>query len=283
MRSNRCNCIMALFLTVILFQGCNPGSKHISENDIKFNTIRVDKTYHLLENPENPNCNLQIQFVYPEKYTDAAILARLQEGFILSYFGEPYRDLTPQEAVEQYEEDYLKNYKSLEEDFKSELTFSGDTPVSAWFSYYEMSANDIIYNKGDILSYTITYESYTGGAHGAHSTINEVLNLATGEPIPEEEIFIDNYQDRLAEILVDQIAKQNQVADPKELENMGFFSIDEIYPNGNFLVDEEGITYDFNEYEIAAYVVGTIHVELPYSTIRHLLRNNSPVSYLIDK
>ena len=54
---------------------------------------------------------------------------------------------------------------------------------------------------------------------------------------------MDNYQDNLARILVDQIAKQNNVSDAKELENIGFFSVDEIFPNGNFLVDETGITY----------------------------------------
>lgn len=64
------------------------------------------------------------------------------------------------------------------------------------------------------------------------------MNLKTGKPITEEEIFVDNYQDNLARILVDQIAKQNNVSDAKELENIGFFSVDEIFPNGNFLVDE---------------------------------------------
>ena len=63
---------------------------------------------------------------------------------------------------------------------------------------------------------------------------------------------MDNYQDNLARILVDQIAKQNNVSDAKELENIGFFSVDEIFPDRNFLVDETGITYSFNEYEIAA-------------------------------
>ena len=82
--------------------------------------------------------------------------------------------------------------------------------------------------------------------------------------------------------MVDQIAKQNNVANNKELENIGFFSIDEIFPNGNFMVDETGITYSFNEYEIAAYVVGATHVQLPYKEIRHLLRDDSPISSLID-
>ena len=82
--------------------------------------------------------------------------------------------------------------------------------------YYEMSSDDIAFNQDDIISYTVSFENYTGGAHGAHSYNNHVVNLKTGKPITEEEIFVDNYQDNLARILVDQIAKQNNVSDAKE-------------------------------------------------------------------
>ena len=47
-------------------------------------------------------------------------------------------------------------------------------------------------------------------------------------------------------------------------------------------VDETGITYSFNEYEIAAYVVGVTNVHLPYKEIRYLLRDDSPISQLIE-
>jgi hypothetical protein len=63
-----------------------------------------------------------------------------------------------------------------------------------------------------------------------------------------------------------------------ELENIGFFNLDEISSNNNFYADEIGITYTFNEYEIAAYVVGPVTIQIPYDKIRHLLRRESPVS-----
>ena len=173
--------------------------------------------------------------------------------------------------------------KDLEEDYKDDLANADKRPVGAWYSYYEMSSNTIAFNQADIISYTVSFENYTGGAHGAHAYNNHVLNLRTGRPITEEEIFVEDYQDSLARILVDRIARQNNLTDIKELEDIGFFSVDEIYPNGNFLVDEEGITYSFNEYEIAAYVVGVTNVRLPYQDIRHLLKDESPIAHLIDK
>ncbi|RHJ95350.1 DUF3298 and DUF4163 domain-containing protein [Parabacteroides bouchesdurhonensis] len=275
------NGLFILFFMGLITTSCNTGTKKATENNIKFDSIHVEKTYHMLESPDNPNCNLQIEFIYPVKYTNKDILQKIQQQFVVSYFGDTYEKDTPQEAAEHYTQDYLKAYKELESDFKEELKKDKDQPVGAWFSYYEMSSNDIVYNENDILSYTVNMENYTGGAHGAHSHMNHVLNLKNGEPITEEDIFIENFQDNLSQILVDQITEQNKMENPKELENAGFFSIDEIFPNGNFLVDSTGITYTFNEYEIAAYVVGVINVHLSFDKIKHLLKQESPISPLI--
>lgn len=282
MKTQFCKGILSLLFLSALITGCNTGTKKVAENDIQFDSISVEKAYHLLDNPDNPNCNLQIKFVYPAKFANKEILKSVQQHFVSSYFGENYEDLTPQEAVVRYTEDYLKAYKELEPEFKSEVENADEQPVGAWFSYYEMSSDDIAYNQNDLLSYTVNFENYTGGAHGAHTFNNHVLDLKTGKALTEEDLFIENYQDSLAKILVDQIAKQNNVTDPKELENIGFFSVDEIFPNNNFLVDETGITYTFNEYEIAAYVVGAVRVHLPFNEIQYLLKKDSPISSLID-
>ena len=280
MKTQLCQKLVVLFLISVFVSGCNIGTKKTTDNDVTFDSISVDKTYHLLENPENPNCNLQINFTYPAKYDNKDILKKIQQQFVYSYFGDGYENLSPEEVTAKYTEDYLNNYKDLEDEYKAEVAKADETPVGAWFSYFEMSSNDIAYNKNDILSYTINFENYTGGAHGAHSFTNHVIDMKTGNPIKEDDIFIEGFQEDLAQILIDRIAKQNTVENPKELENIGFFSIDEIFPNGNFLIDDNGITYTFNEYEIAAYVVGATNVHLPYEEIQYLLKKESPIAHL---
>lgn len=280
MKTQLCQKLVVLFLISVFVSSCNIGTKKTTDNDVTFDSISVDKTYHLLENPENPNCNLQINFTYPAKYDNKDILKKIQQQFVYSYFGDGYENLSPEEATAKYTEDYLNNYKDLEDEYKAEVAKADETPVGAWFSYFEMSSDDIAYNKNDILSYTVNFENYTGGAHGAHSFTNHVIDMKTGNPIKEDDIFIEGFQEDLAQILIDRIAKQNTVENPKELENIGFFSIDEIFPNGNFLIDDNGITYTFNEYEIAAYVVGATNVHLPYEEIQYLLKKESPIAHL---
>ena len=234
----------------------------------------------MLDNPEYPDCSLQIKFVYPVKYADNAVLEVVSKQFVTSFFGDIFENFPPKEAAEEYAKLYLEDYKSLEPDFQKEME-NQHSPIASLFSYFEISSNEITYNSNDLLCYSTFMESYTGGAHGAHSTMNYVINLKDGNVITEEDIFVDDFQDQLAQILVDRITEQNDVKNPKELESVGFFSIDEIYPNGNFQIDDEGITYFFNEFEIATYVVGLTTVKIPYSHIKHLLRKDSPIANLI--
>ena len=272
--------LVALFIMSVLVSGCNTKGGKATDNNMGFDSIRVDMTRHLFDNPDNPNCNLQIHFTYPVKYSNKEILEKVQHLFTVAFFGDDYEKLSPKDAASKYTEDYLEGYKSLEDEYKEEVEKADGSPVEAWFSYYEMSSNNITYNQNDILSYSVYVETYTGGAHGSHATTNHVINLKTGEPITESDIFVSGFQSSLAQIIVDKIARKNNVKDASELENIGFFSVDEITPNGNFLVDGEGITYTFNEYEIAAYVVGTTSVLLPYEELQHLIKEDSPIIHL---
>ena len=195
-----------------------------------------------------------------------------------TFLGDDYMQFSPREAVSQYAANYLNDFKKRETDFESDVEEHGSEPNDEWYSSYEILGDSIYYNQNDLLSMVVSKEYDTGGAHDAHYYTNRVFDLKTGERITEAEIFVEDYQDDLAKIIVDAIALCNNVDKASDLENIGFFNINEIYPNKNFYVDDIGITYTFNEYEIAAYVVGATSVRIPYEKIRHLLRKESPIA-----
>jgi hypothetical protein len=276
---------LLFLLTIIAFAtSCSQKNGSAELNPIVFDSISVDRSYHLFDLKENPACNLKLKFIFPQKYADADILQKIQKAFVNQYFGEEFANLSPQKAIQTYEEEYIKNYKILEPDYLSEVERAkkNNHSAGAWFNYYETSFNEILFNKQGIISTTVFFENYTGGAHGAHAQKNHVIDLSTGSAVTEEMIFTDNYQDALTQLIIATIAKDKKAKDIHELENMGYFSIDEIYPNGNFWVNDKGITYTYNEYEIAAYVVGRTHVFIPYSELTLILKPESPISSLIN-
>lgn len=282
----RATCIMlaGILSGGMLMTGCKSKTTvgPETENTIRFDTLFVNKQYHLLGDSTHPYCTLESTFIFPADYKDKLILDKLNRHFVQSFFGEDSDSLTPYEAMEQYEQKYITDYRELENDFIEEAKTTGKKPSQeSWYAYFEMSSNEILYNKCNLISYTVSVEYYTGGAHGGHGYNNYVLSLQTGEALEEETIFIPDYQNELAQILVDAIVSANQVTNPEELEKIGYFNTNEIYPNDNFYINEDGITYTFNEYEIAAYHVGKIDVFLPYESIRHLMREKSPVAPLV--
>ena len=279
MKRYLCFSLVIMTVLAICLTGCNLTSDVKKTEEVKIDSIQVEKIYHLLDNPDNPNCNLVIDFNYPVECPDKTVLPILQKQFVVAYFGDDYAELTPQEAVNKYVEDYITGYKELEEDFKKDIE-ENETPGS-WYSYYEMSQNEVVFNEGGLLSFTVSFENYTGGAHGSHSYTNFTLNTKDGKRITEEDLFVEDYQDSLAKLLIDEITKKNNLQDPKGLEDIGYFSVDEIYPNNNFYIDATGITYTFNEYEIASYALGQTEVHLSFEQIMPLLKEGSPVAGMI--
>jgi hypothetical protein len=215
------------------------------------------------------NGSLRISFIYPVDFQDKAVLKSVQKLFVLDYFGSEYADMTPENAAEKYAEDYLNSIREEGKVFNEEIP-----PVE----YYDLSDNQILYNRNHLLSVGAGRETFSGGAHGAHSYVSRVIDLKTGQPLSETDLFVDDYRDDLAKIIVDNIAVSFNVDNVPELENLGFFNVNEIAPNGNFYVDDTGITYIFNEYEIAVYAIGPVVVLLPYGKVRHLIRADGPLA-----
>lgn len=267
-------------VAVGLLSACGSDAKKVKENDIRFDTMTLKESYHMKNIETNPGCSLQINFLYPAEYQNQQVLKAAQQQFIRAFLGDDYMQCSPREAVSLYAVNYLNDFKKRETDFESDVEEHGSEPNDEWYSSYEILSDSIYYNQNDLLSMVVSKEYDTGGAHNAHHYTNRVIDLRTGERVTEAAVFIEDYQDDLAKIIVDAIALYNNVDKVSELENIVFFNINEIYPNKNFYVDEIGITYTFNEYEIAAYVVGATSVRIPYEKIRHLLRKESPIAHI---
>ena len=278
--------ILSIFLSVIclfcfIFHTSCKKNKVAEDNIISFDSIQVIETYHLFNDEKKPNCNLSINFVYPTKYSDEKKLDILQAIFIEKYFGKDYMNASPAEAVHEYKKNYLANYKDLENEYEEELKLrelEHDDDAS-FFSYYEKSSSSIVFNKGNILSVRIDYSDYTGGAHGSSSKNCYVINLLTDKLLQESDIFYDDYNDKITKIILDKITATNEVKRPKDLENIGF-NVEDIIPNGNFLADDKGITYIYNQYEIAPYVMGITTVFLPYEEISVFMKKDNPLADL---
>ncbi|KAA6302168.1 MAG: hypothetical protein EZS26_001769 [Candidatus Ordinivivax streblomastigis] len=266
---------------LLLATACQPKIKTV-DNGIVFDSISVNKTNYLGNDTTQLSCNLQISFVFPVEAKKQDVKT-LQSRFIEKVLGRSLKDLTVEQAILNYTEQYYADFKLLEHDPIPVDEGQNSYQTAFDFASYKQLSNKLVYNGNDFVSFIVETTDYAGGAHPSSSVMAYVLNLKTGDWVQESQFAGDNYDSNISSILADKIAKANCVKMPEDLEELGYNSISEICPNNNFTLDNNGITYCFNEYDIAAYCVGITKVFIPYNELRVYIMPDSPIASLVNR
>ncbi len=268
--------VLLLATSGFLFSCTNKANRN--KGSLEFDSIQVNETAHLFDDTAKPACNLVVNFTCVDRSTDETMKDSLNQYFQALCFGNAYLNLPPQEAVQRYKEQYVSDYRNdLEELYRKEEKKFGDASQKAWYSYYKYIQSQVQFYRKDLLVYRTRYEEYTGGAHGIYMTSFLNLDLRTLVPIQLDDLFADGYEEALTDLLWNQLMADNRVTTRKELEDLGYGSTGNLAPTENFCIGQEGITFLYNVYEIAPYVMGAIEITLPYDIMSHLLDDKSRI------
>lgn len=246
---------------------------------LEFDSIQVNETAHLFGDTAKPACNLVINFAYVSKSTDERMKDSLNTFFLSACFGDKYMTMTPEGAMKKYTEKYVADYrKDLEPMYKKdEQDKEDDASMEAWYSYYKGIESHVQLYTKQLLVYRIDYNEYTGGAHGIYMSSFLNMNLQTLSPIRLDDLFVNDYSEALTDLLWNQLMADNKVTSRQELEDMGYVTTGNLEPTENFYLGKEGITFYYNVYDIAPYVMGPVKITLPYEMMQHLLSDDSMV------
>ena len=90
---------------------------------------------------------------------------------------------------------------------------------------------DFINNSNNILSYQILIDQYSNGmGHPSHSVYTHNIDLITTTEIEYEDIFINNYNDKLDTIIKNGLMIEFKCANEKELDNIFWKGYEVSYP-----------------------------------------------------
>ena len=156
--------------------------------------------------------------------------------------------------VEELTSSYEEDASDFAENFDEE-----DAWIYNW-SFSVAGTFDSACKARDWQTYRISSEDYTGGAHGTFGVSYLVFDLKRGEMIGEEEFLDMDASEELCDLIYDKI-----------LEDLDEEMWDAIYEtptlNGNFRVDDEGVTWIYNPYEIGPYVLGSLTAQLSWDEL----------------
>ncbi len=277
---------LTAFVAMLLFiVSCGGGSSESEDVTVEFDSLSLSQNYHLDNDSTQPSCNLKVKFVFPSDMASDTVLAKVRSLFVSSTFGEVYADSLPSNALDAYAREYVDAYRENAKLFYTDakLYASDEDVATDYYSHYETLITRIVYKGKGLLSFQVEQLNYKGGVDSFTSFRNYVVDLKTGNRLTEEDIFLPDYDRLLRPILIDKLLKMNKVENISDLEDMGYFGIDEISANGNFWIDADGIVFVYNRGEASSFSLGEIRIRLTFSELVDILKPDSVLQLFVKQ
>lgn len=258
---------LAIFILVLLNTACaGKPEKPLSHTDsnskstLVFETVARDTLVYSI-----PGDSTMPSFSYHNSVLQAggnSSLARWVNDEIKTFYQLDTR-LTLQESTTAEMEDYIFDYTEMAADLREK----GITATMDW--QYEDKLHRT-YHSNDFLILNKYGYSYSGGAHGNAWSLFISLDLRNRHRMRLSDI-IAGKEEELAELLEKNMRKTYDIKDEESLQDFGLFEL-HIYPNDNFYFDDKGLSFLYNQYEIAPYAAGMIEFTLPWGDLKELLK-----------
>ncbi len=261
--------ILFLVLVAAILAGCNPGK-------VRNKTLSAEEKYSLPEKSFHGTFQADLSMDIPVKYDEEAVLEKLRNSIVENVLGEEYVQVDDEDLLPGFIENMRSAYIA---DNVSNVNNMYEDDMSYNLEYILKASN--IRNDGTIYSYETNSYVYMGGAHGMLTLTYYNYDLNNGDIITEEDIFVAGSEEFLAGHIRKNLVSLSSGELIPEDEHGTIYCV--TAPNGNFYVEDDGIVYVYNPYEIAPYAYGHTKAKLLFSDIKEVLTEHSPLSYLIDK
>lgn len=226
-------------------------------------------------------------------YADYAVSIELDYPVMINY-----PDDSVQQKINSYIMDFYLNQSMYPDSGYSDLNERIDYFIDSYRNDIEADSEifkdykpiyenneftSIAFNSDNILSLEIVEYIFTGGAHGNSSFSLASFNLETGEQIKLDDIFYGDYKRILNKVGEEIFREEFQADSAQSLYEQGFFGFEDGFAlNDNFDIYKGGIKFQFNPYEAGAYAIGAPEVFIPWSEIRDIIRDDSPLSKMLN-
>lgn len=263
-------------LSFLMCTGCIPGTKQKESSNTpdstdiytcstRSDTLKFHQKDSIFEGKSIPNYTLDITLPIADN-NDAAGKA-INNVLMAKAFGKVCD--TPEETMQTYTDSITTSYRNTltsfydpdQEDMNGSLQFSSQT-----------SGEFLPTPREGYISYTIYQQNYEGGAHGNHVITFLNFKAEDGSLIHKSNVFNESMDEALLKLIMQKMAKDYGYTTQEALvEATGITLIGDIFVADNFRIENDGITFVYNTYEIAPYSAGTINVFLGYDALKDVL------------
>jgi len=253
----------AIFTVVIVFvTACGNNNANDTLRPLGYEMKSIDKIFQ--EEDKGAESETYFKCRYPVFFdgTHAEAINRYLQGWIAdSTVFVPVPWGSGSIAIEDLADNFFAEYDSFRKDF----------PVS-WPYQFELDGS-VLLNRSGILTVDLSYYAYTGGAHGNSHSEYFVFETITGKRLGLHDVFEPGFGDRLNKLIDSRFRQMKGLTPTDRLDGeKGMLFENFIHYNHNFALTEEGVSFFYNNYEITAYAFGPTKIDLSYSDLSDILK-----------
>ena len=236
--------------------------------EIRTENLKLEEEIPLHEGSAN-NLSLSLDIDFPVSGFSTQGLESARLAIRTHTIGDAYADCTgPMEELGQiWRNNVAEDYLLTNQDMLEEMDIAEeDAPFLNWGFDYKGCFGE---KYQHFVNYLIDKYEYLGGAHGMTAETPIVFDLETGD-IVQYEVFTANVApDKLKELI--DTHKFDNLKD--EIDEFGIdkdqiFYVETIEPSPFYTVDEKGLTFYYQPYDLAPYVFGVITIPIPWEELK---------------
>ena len=164
-------------------------------------------------------------------------------------------------TIEQLADEFFAEYESVQKEFSVSWPYQFDLDGS------------VLLNRSGLLTVDLSYYAFTGGAHGNSYTQFFVFDAVKGTRLGLDDVFVQGFEERLNKLIDSRYREMKGLTAADRLDGEKGMLFDNVIEfNSNFALTGQGVSFFYNNYEIAPYAVGPTTIDLPYGDLENILK-----------
>lgn len=275
----KCSSVFILLIFIGLFMSCGHSGTNAVDDGKPAVTV---KSHHLSDNSSfvmsnGDRCTIvaEATIEFPVGDADGLPLDTLQKLFA-SYVLESGDSLSLNDAMQQVVANSMHQYDFMEEpDSKDEVLEAAEDEDQYILKYATSTRVTPIYNKRGVVTFERVdvvkkNDNVSSVTHRYYS-----FDVKTQSFIDLNQLFRDDAVADVCQLLKQQLLKQNNVASNEQLNDLGYFNVDNITVTRNFYFSDNGVTWSYLPNELAVEAVGEPKITISYDDLEPSLCENS--------
>ena len=280
MKTKSLTLFILLSVTALLFS-CGKNSM-LSKGDgkpavtVKSRQLN-DNSSFTMSNGERCSITADAIIDYPVSAGEGMSVDSLQRLFA-AYVLESGDSLSLQEAMRQVVANSMHQYDFMQEPVNKDEADESEGLTT--LKYATSTRISPIYNKNGVVTFERVdvvkkNDKVTSITHRYYS-----FDVETQTYIDVNRLFRDDAVADVCQLLKQQLLAQNNVSGNEQLNDLGYFNVENIMVSRNFYFDEKGVTWSYLPNELAVEAVGEPKITIPYDDLVSSLCDNSIIERL---